>query len=93
VTRGKLQWISRRKYSERIHPMKSFVVFANSKVFSKLKVWDIKDIKSKYPQSQVSGMIFLIDVKSSGRVIQQGIVINAEDELEALDKYDRLKNG
>ena len=73
--------------------MRSFVIFGNSKVFDRFKVWDIKDIKSKYPQTEVSSEIYLIDVKSSGRVIQQGCVIIAEDELDALNKYARLKDG
>ena len=73
--------------------MRSFVVFGKSNVFSKLKVWDIKDIKAKYPQTEVVGDIYLINVKSSGRVIQQGIMLNAENELEALEQDRRLRDG
>ena len=73
--------------------MKSFVVFDKNNVFSKFKAWELKDIKGKYPQTEVVGDIYLVNVKASGRVIQQGILLNAEDELEAIEHYRRLKNG
>ena len=71
-----------------------YVMFEDSKVFNKNKVWDIKDIKSKYPNTMVeSAGVFFITVKADGKELQRGFMIDGDSEYEALSKYMRLKDG
>lgn len=69
--------------------MRSFVIFKDSVVFSKNKIWDIKDIKHKCPETEVEPMfIAYVDVVFGHKKLQKGIIINAENEAEALERLN-----
>ena len=74
--------------------MAKYIIFKDSKVFNKDKLWDIKDVKNKYPQTIVEPAgVFFIKVKASGKEIQGGLMIDGDSEYEVLSKYMRLKDG
>ena len=73
--------------------MRSFVIFNNSVIFSKNKVWDIKDIKHKCPETEIEPiMIGCVDVVFGHKKMQKGLMFMAEDEGEALKRLEEWKD-
>lgn len=72
--------------------MKSFIFFKDSVIFSKNKIWDIKDIKHKCPLTTVDPvMLGFVDVIFGGKNLQKGIMVQAESEHEAIKKIHDWK--
>ena len=72
-----------------------YVIFTDNKVFNDNKLWDIQDIKHKYPHTNIEMVnASLINVTSpNGKVLQRGMMISADSEVDALRKYTELRNG
>ena len=70
--------------------MRSFVIFKDSVIFSKNKIWDIRDIKHKCPDTEVEPMFLgYVDVVFGHKKLQKGIIINAENEADALERLNK----
>jgi len=70
--------------------VRSFVIFKDSVIFDKKKIWDIKDIKHKCKDTTVEPLfIGCVDVVFGGKKLQQGLMIQAENEGEALTGLNR----
>ena len=73
--------------------MRSFVIFKDSVIFSKNKIWDIKDVKHKCPNTEVEPMfVGYVDVVFGHKKLQRGIMINAKDEHEAIKRLKEWKD-
>jgi len=70
-----------------------YIIFKHHKVFNPIKIWDIKEIKHKYPNTEIGPSVTFAKVfvkANNGKVIQEGTIIEG-DELEALETYINLK--
>jgi len=70
-----------------------FIFFKKSNYFSRDKIWDIKDIKRKYPKTEVSEIVSFARVYvkvNNGKVIQKGIMVSGDEE-EALNNYLNMR--
>ena len=72
-----------------------YVIFTDNKVFNENKLWDIQEVKHKYPHTNVELVnASIINVLSpGGKILQKGIMISADSEVDALRKYTELRNG
>lgn len=69
------------------------VIFKDSRVFDKKKIWTIAELKHKYPKLEVGEIITYAKVyikANNGKVLQIGTLLKG-DEGEALDTYLNLK--
>ena len=73
--------------------MRSFVIFQDSKVFSKDQIWDLGQVLLKYKNTDVKiYCIGEIKVKASNdKILQKGIMIQAENVSEAIDIFEKIK--
>ena len=73
--------------------MKSFVFFKDNKLFTSNKIWRIEHIISRFRKTKVDllqvGSVEII--ASNDKVLQSGIIVNAKDEVDAIDIYEKLK--
>jgi len=69
-----------------------FVVFEDSKVFNKAKLWDIGDIKHKFPMSTVEykPMAIVRVLSNDGKILQKGYMFEG-DGGEVLEQYEQVK--
>ena len=66
-----------------------FVFFKKSNYFNKDHVWNIAEIKRKFPKTEVGEVVTFANVyvkANNGKVIQKGIMISGKDE-KAVDNY------
>lgn len=72
--------------------MRSFVFFRDSRAFRNDRVWPIEEIKRKYKDTEVEPFMFgIIKVKSGNKLLQTGIMINADSEEIAIEYFQRAK--
>jgi len=72
--------------------LKSFVIFKDTVVFDKNKIWDIKDVKRKCPKTEVEPIFpAYVDVVFGGKKLQKGVMILAEDEHDAIQRLDKWR--
>ena len=60
-----------------------YVIFKNSEYFDSKKIWDVKDVKRKMPNTEVSEVISFAKVYvkvDNGKLIQEGIMISGDEE-------------
>jgi hypothetical protein len=71
-----------------------YVIFADSKMFSNSKLWDITDIKQKFPHTELEIVnASFVKVKApNGVELQKGLMVSADSEYDALRIYTGLKN-
>jgi len=71
-----------------------YVIFQDNKVFNDSKLWDIQDVKQKYPHSEVElvNAAFVRVKAPNGKELQNGLMVSADSEYDALRIYTRLKN-
>ena len=73
--------------------MKSFVFFKDNKLFTSSKIWRIEEIVSRFRKSKIDllqvGTVKVI--APNEKEIQAGIIVNAKDEVDAIDIFERLK--
>jgi hypothetical protein len=70
-----------------------YIFFKKSEYFDKNKIWHIKDIKHKYPKTEVGEIITFAKVYvkvNNGKTIQKGIMISGDEET-ALNNYLNMK--
>jgi len=70
-----------------------FVFFKKSNYFDKNKIWDIKDLKRKYPKSEVGEIVMFAKVYikvNNGKTIQIGTMVSGDEET-ALSNYLNLR--
>jgi hypothetical protein len=69
--------------------MRSFVIFKDTVVFNKEKVWDIREVKHKCPKTEIRPMfVGYVDVVFGDKKLQKGLLINAENEHDALERLN-----
>ena len=73
--------------------MRSYVIFKDSKVFSKEQLWDLGQVLLKYGKSDIKiHCVGRIEVKASNdKVLQEGVLIQAENVSEAIGVYETIK--
>jgi hypothetical protein len=73
--------------------LNNFVVFKDSKVFKKDKIWHLGEVLNKYRTSglKVFAVGEILIKASNDKIIQKGIVIQATDKAEAIEIYEILK--
>ena len=73
--------------------MKNFVFFNNNKMFDSRKIWRVENIISRFRKSEVDLFQFgTIKVKTNtDKEIQDGVIISAENEVDAIDKFENIK--
>ena len=73
--------------------MRSFVIFRDSKVFSKDQIWDLGQVLLKYKNTDVKiYCIGEIKVKASNdKVLQKGTMVQAESVSEAIEIFEKIK--
>ena len=72
-----------------------YVIFKKSEVFNHTKLWTMEQIIHKFPRT-TSEIVYIdhITVRASdGRALQEGMMIEAKDEEDAIKKYRRVLNG
>ena len=73
--------------------MKSFVIFQDSKVFSKEQLWELNQVLTKYRSTEIKmisiGEIFI--KASNDKVLQKGILVHAESAGKAWDIFEKIK--
>ncbi|MHA2039693.1 MAG: hypothetical protein ACW98X_25020 [Promethearchaeota archaeon] len=70
-----------------------YILFKDDRVFNKSKIWDIKEIKHKYPKSEIGEIVTFAKVyikANNGKTLQTGTIIKGDEE-EALYTYLNLK--
>ena len=73
--------------------MKSFVFFKDNKLFTSSKIWRIEEIVSRFRKTKVD-LLQVGSVKVIGnndKEIQGGVIVNAKDEVDAIDIFEKLK--
>ncbi len=73
--------------------MRSFVIFQDSKVFSKNQIWDLGQVLLKYKNTDIK--IYCVGeilVKASNnKILQKGTMIQAENVSEAIEIFETIK--
>jgi len=73
--------------------LNNFVIFQDSKVFSKNQLWNLNQVILKYKKTDVK--IFCIgqvSIKTSNdKILQEGILIQAESVNEAMEIFEDIK--
>ena len=73
--------------------MRNFIIFQDSKVFNKEQVWDEKVVLHKYNDYEIEDITMsIIKIKARKKTLQTGIIITAENKIEALEKYLKMKD-
>jgi len=70
-----------------------FVFFKNSEYFDKNKIWNIKDLKRKFPETEISEPVMYAKVYikvNNGKTIQVGTIISGDEET-VLNNYLNLR--
>ena len=73
--------------------MRSFVIFQDSKVFSKDQIWDLGQVLLKYKNTDVKiYCVGEISVKASNdKTLQKGTMVQAESVSEAIEIFEKIK--
>jgi hypothetical protein len=72
--------------------MRNFVFFKDSKVFNKNKIWRLEQVKLKFPVNESEQVLAsIIELKSEKKTLQTGLVINAKNEGDAIEKYIKIQ--
>ena len=72
--------------------MRNFVFFKDSKVFNKNKIWRLEQVKLKFPVNESEQVLAsIIELKSEKKTLQIGLVINAKNEGDAIEKYIKIQ--
>ena len=73
--------------------MRSFVFFKDNILFSPKKIWRIEHIISKFKKTKVDLFQFgtVKVMTNTDKQIQEGIIITAKDEVDAVDIYENIK--
>ncbi len=72
-----------------------YVIFKKSEVFDSNRLWTMEQILHKYPRT-TSELVYIDHIMvraEDGRAIQEGMMIEANDEEDAIKKYRRVLNG
>lgn len=74
--------------------MNSFVIFQDSKVFSKDQIWDLGQVLLKYKKTDVKiYCVGQVSIKANNdKVLQKGILIQAESVNEAIEVFETIKD-
>ena len=72
-----------------------YVIFQDSRAFNADRLWEISDVKIKYPHSKIEivNAAFVTVTAPDGKELQEGVMISADSEYDALRKYTGLRDG
>ena len=71
------------------------VMFLDDKMFQSGKLWDIQDVKQKFPHSELElvNAAFVTVKAPDGKVLQNGVMVSGDSEYDIMRKYMGLRDG
>lgn len=67
--------------------------FNDHKMFKPGKIWRVSEIITRFKKTEITMFGVIVVKANNGKDLQHGLIIDAQNEVDAIDKYEIIKKA